>query len=157
MNLLHFVLLTLLGSLASSMAMVPPRLMTGVAAHNVEQALNHTAEKEVAGRPGTTIASILVKYELRCGLDPNTPSAPFTPGYGLKDIYCKKWFECKPDEIDKPEKHFAYNMGCVDPYGGLVQGQYGNVARDPDSVEPLNDDDGLMREDMSANGDFSLK
>lgn len=97
MNLLHFVLLALLGFLASSAAMVPPRPMTGVAALDIEQGLNHTAGKDVEGRPGTTIASILVKYALKCGLDPNTPSAPFTPGYGLKDTYCRTWFECQSD------------------------------------------------------------
>lgn len=34
----------------------------------------------------------------------------------------------------------------MDPYGGLVPGQYGNVARDADSAEPLNDDNGLVLE-----------
>lgn len=97
MNLLHFSLLALLGILASSTAMVPPRPMTCVAARDIEQGLHHTAGKEVEGRPGTTIASILVKYALKCGLDPDTPSAPFTPGYGLKDTYCRTWFQCRFD------------------------------------------------------------
>lgn len=34
----------------------------------------------------------------------------------------------------------------MDPYGGLVPGQYGNVARDADPAEPPNDDDGLVME-----------
>lgn len=111
MDLLHFVLTALLGFLNSSIAVVPPRLMTGVAARNVEQALNHTAEKEAAGRPGTTIASLLLKYDLRCGLDPNTPSAPFTPGWGLKDGFCKTWFECKPDGKDLKNKMSLHQYG----------------------------------------------
>lgn len=34
----------------------------------------------------------------------------------------------------------------MDPYGGLVQGQYGNVARDAELAEPQNGDDGLVME-----------
>lgn len=109
MDLLPFVLLALLGLLTSSIAPVPPRLMAGVATrNNIEQGPYDTAGKAVGARPGTTLATILVKYDLQCGLDPNTPSAPFTPGYGLKNSFCKAWFECRPDGKELQNKILSH-------------------------------------------------
>lgn len=95
MNLLHFILLVLLGLLAPS-AGAAPHQMTDVTADNTLPDLGRTVGKDLAARQGYPSA-LLLRWDLKCGSDPKTPFAPYLEGKYLTASYCKNWFDCKPD------------------------------------------------------------
>lgn len=94
MNLVHSVLVVLLGILAASKAAGTDE---GVVLVDQE----HGRGSELAGRRGGPMATseLLLRYELVCPVDaqetPNTPSN--MPAKQTPNRVCRQWLECAPD------------------------------------------------------------
>lgn len=98
MHLVHFILLVLLGLLAPFAASAPGQMVDAAT-----EDLDRTVGNQLSA-PQSFPENILVKWELKCALDPdNTEKAPNSKSkYGtkdgfLKDSWCRRYYKCASD------------------------------------------------------------
>lgn len=110
MNLLHFILLVLMGLFTSSMAAVPRQVINKGSVNKgsfIDSILDKNYDVDVT--PGQELlghqifprgddGGLVRRYELKCTKDRSVaPPKGFMPGRLLSDKFCQGWWDCKSD------------------------------------------------------------
>lgn len=95
MNLLHLILVVLLGLLAPSMAAVPHQMADGFTGNTD---LDHNGDRTSSKVP-RALEGMLLDYEIQCDSDPDTTEPPpgFKQGKVLSNKFCRDWWECNSE------------------------------------------------------------
>lgn len=97
MNLVHFILLGLLGLLNLSLAAVPGQLVDVATGNDGGHDLDLAVGNDLVARQGFP-QDLLLTWELKCAVDPaKTEPAPGKKKGFIKDDWCRRYFICKLD------------------------------------------------------------